>query len=859
MVPAVLSTCQGRFFFVRNHLDMKPTISEPNHTDSSNVSSDAREKQDRYRILFERSPDAVIVSSPDGMILDFNSAALDFFQISRSDLRESNISSFYANRADRAQLISQVEETGLVHNASIIFVDHRDQIKHGLVTTMRLDNPDNGIYGYQSVIRDVTQQRKAEKKLYSQKGYAEQLIDIAPEAIVILDLEDRVIRVNNEFCRLFQYSEETCIGRRMEELIVPEPLKAESLSISSRAMGGDCFEVESQRRRKDGTLVDVSILAKPIATENDEPAIYVIYRDISTRKKAQEDLKRSEAHHRTVLEAAPDPVIVRDMAGRVIYLNPAFTRVFGWRPEECLNRTIDFVPEENRPETLKFMAQIQQGVSFSGVETKRYTKSGQLVDVSISGAVFFDPDNNPEGFVNTLQDISERRKKDEELRYIAYHDNLTGLPNRKSFYMCLEDLLQQSSRRNSDRAWALMFLDLDKFKQVNDALGHDTGDQLLKGVAVRLKACLRETDHLFRLGGDEFTIILTNLGQDIDVARVARKILDALNRPFRFDINEIFTSTSIGISVFPNDGWEVEGLVKNADMAMYAAKDNGGGNYRFFTEEMNRKALYRMKMESSLRKALDRNELMLYYQPLVNEANRIMGMEALLRWHHPELGLILPDDFIRITEETGIIVPVGRWVLKTACTQTKRWHEKGFADLFVSVNLSARQLQEPEFEQMVVDVIKESGLPPEYLKLEVTESSVIQNPEVCIAKMNALRARGISFSIDDFGTGYSSLSYLKRFPIDALKIDRSFISDAMKSKGDQEIIKTIIAMAHNLNIDAVAEGVETQEQRDFLTSYGCNRMQGFLFAHPVPVEKFMGLLERQRKGSGKAKGLKSEP
>jgi EAL domain-containing protein (putative c-di-GMP-specific phosphodiesterase class I) len=292
----------------------------------------------------------------------------------------------------------------------------------------------------------------------------------------------------------------------------------------------------------------------------------------------------------------------------------------------------------------------------------------------------------------------------------------------------------------------------------------------------------------------------------------------------------------------------VEGLVKNADMAMYAAKENGGGNYRFFTEEMNRKALYRMKMESSLRKALDRNELMLYYQPLVNEANRIMGMEALLRWHHPELGLILPDDFIRITEETGIIVPVGRWVLKTACTQTKRWHEKGFADLFVSVNLSARQLQEPEFEQMVVDVIKESGLPPEYLKLEVTESSVIQNPEVCIAKMNALRARGISFSIDDFGTGYSSLSYLKRFPIDALKIDRSFISDAMKSKGDQEIIKTIIAMAHNLNIDAVAEGVETQEQREFLTSYGCNRMQGFLFAHPVPVEKFMDLLNHQGKG-----------
>lgn len=824
-----------------------------NRTDFQNISGDVGVAQNRYRILFERSPDAVIVSAPDGTILDFNSAALDFLNIPRSELGESNITSFYANIADRARLISQVDQNGLAHNEPIIFVDHRDQVKHGLVTTMPLDNPDGSIYGYQSVIRDDTQRRLAEKKLHSQKGYAEQLIDIAPEAIVIVDLEDRVIRVNEEFCRLFQYSQAACIGRRMETLIVPEQFKAESLSLSSRAMGGDCFEVESQRRKRDGTLVEVSILAKPIATEKDEPAIYVIYRDISERKNAQGALKRSEERHRTVLEAAPDPVIVRDMAGRVIYLNPAFTRVFGWRPGECQNQPIDFVPEENRPETLEFMARIQQGNSFSGVETQRFTKSGRLVDVSISGAVFFDADGKPEGFVNTLQDISERRKKDEELRYVAYHDMLTGLPNRKSFYMCLDDLLQQSSRRNSDRAWALLFLDLDKFKQVNDALGHDTGDRLLKNVANRLKGSLRETDHLFRLGGDEFTIILTDLGHDIDVARVARKILDAINRPFHFNSNEIFTSTSIGISVFPNDGWDVEGLVKNADMAMYAAKESGGSRYRFFTEEMNRKALHRMKMESSLRKALDRNELMLYYQPLVNESNRIMGMEALLRWSHPELGLILPDDFIRITEETGIIVPVGRWVLHTACTQTKRWHDMGFSDLFVAVNLSARQLQEPDFEQMVVEIIDASGLPPESLKLEVTESSVIQNPEVCIAKMKTLRARGISFSIDDFGTGYSSLSYLKRFPIDSLKIDRSFISDAMNSKGDQEIIKTIIAMARNLDIDAVAEGVETEEQKDFLASYGCNSMQGFLFARPVPVDQFKNLLDRQKRRSDSPK------
>lgn len=824
----------------------KNQMTGQNRTEAQNAVSDATVAQDRYRILFERSPDAVIVTVPDGTILDFNPAALAFFGISRSELQKSNITSFYANTADRPRLVRQVDETGIVHNEPVIFVDHLGRVKHSLLTTMRLDGPDGRISGYQSVIRDVTKRRLAEKKLQGQKSYAEQLIDNAPEAIAILDLEDRTIRVNQEFCRLFQYSEPSCIGRRMDELIVPDELKAESLSFSARAMGGACFEVETRRMRKDGSMVDVSILAKPIATEKDEPAIYVIYRDISRRKQAQEALKKSEERHRTVLEAAPDPVIVRDMARRVIYLNPSFTRVFGWDLDECRNRTIDFVPEENQPETREFMGQIRQGASFSGVETRRFTKGGRLVEVSISGAVFFDTDGNPEGYVNTLQDITERRKKDEELRYVAYHDMLTGLPNRKSFYMCIDDLLQHSSRRESDRTWALMFLDLDKFKQVNDALGHDTGDLLLKGVADRLKGCLRETDHLFRLGGDEFTVILTNLSHDIDVARVAGKILGSITHPFRFNGQEIFTSTSIGISVFPNDGWDVEGLVKNADMAMYAAKEAGGCDYRFFTEEMNRKALHRMKMENHLRKALDRNEMMLHYQPLVNGANRILGMEALLRWHHPEMGLIHPDDFIRITEETGIIVSVGRWVLQTACAHTSRFHEMGFSDLYVAVNLSARQFQEPDFEQMVIDIINESGLPPERLKLEVTESSVIRNPEVCIAKMKALKAKGITFAIDDFGTGYSSLSYLKRFPIDSLKIDRSFISDAMRSKGDQEIVKTIISMARNLNIDAVAEGVETREQKNFLTRHGCNTMQGFLFSGPVPVDRFKDLLERQK-------------
>ena len=813
---------------------------------SSLLSTDIRLAHHRHRILFERLPEAVVITRRDGLILDFNTAALAFFKRSQADFQKSNIKDFYANVEERDRLVAQLNQIGQVHDAPTIMVDHDQQVKHCMITSMRLDTPDGQVYGYQSVIRDVTANRLAEKKLFNQKNYAEQLIDIAPEAIAIVDFSDIAIRVNEEFCRLFQYSPEDCIGQRIADLTVPAHLQAESLSLSAQVIGGESVEMETQRSRKDGSLVDVSILAKPIATENDDPAIYLFYRNITAYKKAQEALRKSEERHRTVLEAAPDPVIVKGMDGGIIYLNPAFTRVFGWTIEECQSHPIEGISDDNQQEINEILSHHQNGQPFSGVETRRYTKDGRLVDVSISAALLFDTGGDPEGYIIALQDITERRKKDEELRFVAYHDSLTELPNRKSFYKRLDDLLQRSSRRHSDRSWALMFLDLDKFKQINDTLGHDTGDWLLNRVADRLKACLRETDHLFRLGGDEFTIILTNLGRDIDVARVTQKILKTIKRPFIFNGHEIFTSTSIGISVFPNDGWDVERLVKSADMAMYAAKEDGGNSYRFFTEEMNRKALHRMQMENSLRKALARDELKLYYQPLVDRSNGIVGMEALLRWNHPELGLVMPADFIRICEDTGVIVPVGQWVLKTACLQTRQWHDMGFGDLFISVNLTARQLQEPDFEQMVIDILAQTGLPPTCLNLEVTESHMIQDPDNSIAKMETLRALGVTFSIDDFGTGYSSLSYLNRFPIDSIKIDRSFITDALDNKGDQEIVKTIITMAHSLNIDAIAEGVETKEQKEFLIHHGCSNLQGFLFATPLSVDEFMVFLQHHK-------------
>ncbi len=584
-----------------------------------------------------------------------------------------------------------------------------------------------------------------------------------------------------------------------------------------------------------------------------EDLIENLLEEIEERKRAGQALQKSEERYRTVLESAPDPVVVYDTEGKVTYFNPAFSRVFGWILDESIGRTIDFVPVEKAPENRVIFEQIHCGQTLSGIETSCLTEDGKKVNVSISGAGFFDSHGKLQGSVITLQDITERKQTEEEIKFLAYHDVLTGLPNRKSFYMRLEDEIERSQDRTEEKRrlgghnWALLFLDVDRFKDINDTLGHDVGDELLKVVAVRVQTCLRETDYVYRLGGDEFTIILNDLTEGTDVVNVAQKIRAEIARPYRIKDHDLYILVSIGISIYPDDGDNVETLVKNADMAMYAAKEENEG-YRFFTKEMNEKALERMILENNLRNALRHNQFIVYYQPLVNDRNRIVGMEALLRWHHPELGLISPSQFIPLAEETGAIVPIGNWVLRCACQQTRKWHEMGYTGIYVAVNLSVRHFREPDLVETVEQVIEATGLPPDCLKLEVTESGIMENPEQAITKMKILRAQGIRFSIDDFGTGYSSLSYLKRFPIDVLKIDRSFVIDATTNTSDQEIIKTIIAMARNLGMDTVAEGVEIKEQQDLLIRHGCRIMQGYYFGRPVPAERFEDMLRTRGTG-----------
>ena len=432
-----------------------------------------------------------------------------------------------------------------------------------------------------------------------------------------------------------------------------------------------------------------------------------------------------------------------------------------------------------------------------------------------------------------------------EIEHLAYHDALTGLPNRPLFIDRLIVALAQVGRVN--HKLAVFFLDLDRFKDINDSLGHSTGDTLLKAVADRIRRCVREGDTIARFGGDEFTLLIPRIDNIEDAAKIAQKIIETLKIPFMIAERELFVSTSIGISIYPSDGSDPETLVRNADSAMYRAKDQGRDNYQLYAPAMNARALERLSLENSLRKAISQNELVLHYQPLVDLSDKsIGGLEALIRWNHPELGLLSPAHFISAAEVSGLIVPIGNWVLLTACRQLKLWQKRIDPDLTVAVNLSARQFHQGNLTQEVLQALEQTGLHPGSLELEITESSAMQNAENSIHTLRELKALGVRISMDDFGTGYSSLSYLKRFPIDTLKLDQSFVRDVTTDRGDAAIVSAVISMAHSLDLKVIAEGVETAEQLAFLQKQHCDYIQGYFFSKPLSIEELEPYLIQRR-------------
>ncbi len=809
----------------------------------------------RYRALFETASQTIFVMK-DGLFVDCNSWALDMFACTREQVVGQPPNLFMpATQPDGQDSLEQAQE----RFAKVLTGDPQR-------FEVRLRRADKTIFDAEvelnrftaggeqhilGIVRNITKRKAVLSALKDSEQRFRALAHNAPDIIYTLDSTGMFTYINPAWQRILGHEPREVMGRYFVDFVEPKEEKRYRHIFKLIRDGRQTFvDLDGRLVAKDGSLRHFLLSGSPNMDEDGQVVGMVgLFRDITERNMAIRLLQDSEKRHRTVLESAPDPVMVCNRQGDVTYINPAFTRVFGWILDELSNGGSAFVPSDRSRETGELMEKVTRGETISGIETQRVAKDGSVVDVSLSGAAFQDAAGRTLGAVLTLQDVTERKRTQEQLRYVAYHDLLTGLPNRKSFYEAIDQAMLEAcrlpndQRKSTQRLWALLFLDLDRFKTINDSLGHDVGDNILQTVARRIRDCLRSSDQIFRLGGDEFTVMLNELSRDIDAARVAEKILEAVARPVPWNESELYLTASVGISVCPNDGNEVEAIVRNADMAMYAAKEEGN-SYHFFTEEMNAKAQARMRLETSLRRAVQNNELVLYYQPMVDSQHRIQGMEALLRWLHPEIGLVPPAQFIGVAEETGAIVPIGRWVLEEACRQAKEWQNLGYEDLYVAVNLSARQFRQPDLVDEVLDVLERTGLLPIHLKLEVTESSVMDNPEDAIAKMETLSEYGIRFSIDDFGTGYSSLSHLKRFPVDTLKIDRSFVRESTENQGDQEIIRTILAMASSLHMFAVAEGVETKEQRDFLCEEGCVIMQGFYFGPPVPEKDFEGLLKR---------------
>lgn len=452
-----------------------------------------------------------------------------------------------------------------------------------------------------------------------------------------------------------------------------------------------------------------------------------------------------------------------------------------------------------------------------------------------------------------VRDMKEYKDAEERMMYLAYHDTLTNLPNRYLFKENLKHAIANTERNN--RLLALLFLDIDNFKNVNDTLGHNVGDHLLKSVADRLLKCVRKSDSISRLstevpnfmvariGGDEFTLLLTNITAPQDLAVVSNRILNALSQPFHIENHEIFLTVSIGIALYPSDAQDADTLLKNADIALYQAKNQGRNNFQFYAESANVHIFERYTIENKLRRALDLNEFMLFYQPQVDiSTGKIVGVESLIRWMQPDLIIVKPGEFIPMAEETGLIMPIGEWVLRTACMQNRAWQESGLENIYVSVNVSSVQFEQKDFVEIVARTLKETQLDPQYLQLELTETAIMQNVQNTVEKLVSLQNMGIKISIDDFGTGYSSLSYLKRFPISVLKIDQSFIHDLIINPEDQSITKAIISLAHNLNIKVIAEGVETKQQSSFLNRYGCDGMQGHVICPPLNADALMQFL-----------------
>ncbi len=607
------------------------------------------------------------------------------------------------------------------------------------------------------------------------------------------------------------------------------------------------------------TLGAYDFLRKPYATDELIITIGNALKEKRLQKQnhfMQKQLSESERLHRYIVNTSPDIIYILDYDGNFTFINERIESLLGFSKEEIVGKHYSFLVHHDDMEQAKYVFNERRigNRAAKNVELRlkckddgksRHFKNRTLpIELSAMGmyAGKGKTKNSYTGTYGVARDVTERKIAEETINFQAYHDLLTKLPNRALLRDRLKLAINQAKRENE--TLAVMFLDLDRFKNINDSLGHMIGDELLQQVSIRLKECIRAGDTLARFGGDEFTLMLPKLhdGRE-DASKLADKIINTLKQPFNVDGHELYVSASIGISLYPQDGINIDSLIKHADVAMYHVKGQGKNGYKFYSNEMNVPYIKKLSLDTGIHKALDNNEFNLVYQPQINlRTGEIVGVETLLRWDHPEHGSVSPAEFIPFAEESGLIVDIGQWVLKTACAELSRWRSAGLPEIRMAINISARQLMEDDIVQNIINVIKDYDIPGHCLELEITENTIMNDMDSIVRKLKELSLQKINIAIDDFGTGYSSLSYLHKLPIQTLKIDRTFLKENRINKGDNTIINTIVAMAKGLNLNVIAEGVESQVQLDYLREIECNEAQGFLFGKPLPPDVIAQLL-----------------
>jgi len=787
----------------------------------------------RWRALTENSLNQIMFLDPEGTIL-FSNRPLPILD-SEEDLVGQT---FYDHVSTKnAQHFNQAFEKVLESGEAYQFeLKHSTADEENLVLETRIYpvKENDTVIALITDSRDITEQFLQHESMQESHALLNTVISNSP--IVIWAADNKGIFTLSEGKGLEElgYSAGEVVGQSVFDIYKNFP---QIINDAEKALNGEA--VESIVQINDRTYQSIY---RPILDENGEVSSVIgVGNDITRSEQIETQMLIISA----ALEQTTDVVMVTKADGTIEYVNPAFEAITGYGQDEIIGQNPRLLKSGKHDQTFyhNMWNTLLKGENFSDV----------FINIRKDGSIYYEEKtitpvcahgNEITHFISTGKDISERMRTQERLHYMAHHDALTKLPNRTLF---LDRLRQAMARAHwHNRLIAVIFMDLDKFKDVNDSLGHEIGDLLLVQVTQRLSNSVRSGDTIARFGGDEFAILLDDVASEKDVSQLAKKMLDTMAPVFKIENHEILTTASIGVSIYPSDGEDSETLIRNADVAMYRAKHLGRNNYQFFSNEMSARAFERLTLENSLRHALKRAEFFLQYQPQVDSrTGKITNIEALLRWQHPDLGVVSPTDFVPILEETGLIVNVGDWVLRTACQQAAEWHKQGYDTLKMCVNLSSRQFNDPDFIQSFHNIIIETGIKPELLELELTESMLMRNASKTISALNSLNHLGVQIAVDDFGTGYSSLNYLRRFPIATLKIDRSFVQDVMEDSDDAAITTAIIVMAQSLNLNVVAEGVESKEQLAFLETHNCHEIQGNYYYGPLSADAVSEILAKQ--------------